>query len=300
MKKTKKILIVGGTGFIGFYLAKRCLSKKWKVVSFSLNLPRKIRHLQKVKYLTGDLSKKKDLKILNQSFDYVVNLGGYVDHKNKVKTYNSHYNGCKNLSNFFLKKKIKSFIQLGSSGEYGILKSPQKETSIGNPQSIYAKAKFLATRHLMNLHRNKKFPVTILRLYQAYGPKQDINRFIPIVIDACLNKKKFDCSDGKQFRDFVHVEDVVSSIILSIRNLKAKGQIINIGSGKPKKIKSIINFLVKRLNGGNPCYGKIKLRKDEILKIYPDISKAKKLLKWFPKINFHIGLNNTIRSYEKK
>ena len=105
MKKTKKILIVGGTGFIGFYLSKRCLTKKWKVVSFSINLPRKIRHLQKVKYLTGDLSKKKDLKILNQSFDYVVNLGGYVDHKNKVKTYNSHYNGCKNLSNFFLKKK---------------------------------------------------------------------------------------------------------------------------------------------------------------------------------------------------
>ena len=300
MKKTKKILIVGGTGFIGFYLAKRCLTKKWKVISFSINLPRKIRYLQKVKYLTGDLSKKKDLKILNQSFDYVVNLGGYVDHKNKVKTYNSHYNGCKNLSNFFLKKEIKSFIQLGSSGEYGMLKSPQKENSIGNPKSIYAKAKFLATKHLMNLYNDKKFPVTILRLYQAYGPKQEINRFIPIVIDACLKNKKFDCSDGKQFRDFVHVEDVVSSILLSIKNLKAKGQIINIGSGKPKKIKNIINFLVKRLNGGNPCYGKIKLRKDEILKIYPDISKAKNLLKWFPKINFHIGLNSTIRSYEKK
>jgi len=300
LKKVKKILIVGGTGFIGFYLAKRCLTKKWKVVSFSMNLPRKIRYLKKVKYLIGDLSKKKDLKILNQSFDYVVNLGGYVDHKNKVKTYNSHYKGCKNLSNFFLKKKIKSFIQLGSSGEYGNLKSPQKETSIGNPKSIYTKAKFLATKYLLNLYKDEKFPVTILRLYQAYGPKQDINRFIPIVIDACLKNKKFDCSDGKQFRDFVHVEDVVSSILLSIKNIKAKGQIINIGSGKPKKIKNIINFLVKRLNGGNPCYGKIKLRKDEILKIYPDTAKAKNLLKWFPKINFNTGLNSTIISYEKK
>ena len=46
--------------------------------------------------------------------------------------------------------------------------------------------------------------------------------------------------------------------------------------------------------------GVIKLRKDEILKIYPDISKAKNLLKWFPKINFHVGLSSTIRSYEKK
>ena len=300
MKKNKRILIVGGTGFIGYYLAKKCLSKKWIVVSFSKNFPRKLRHLKKVKYLKGDLSNKKDFKFLDQTFDYIVNLGGYVDHINREKTYNSHYKGCKNLSNFLINKNIKSFIQLGSSGEYGRVKSPQKEKLVGNPKSIYAKAKFLATKHLMNLYNDKKFPVTILRLYQAYGPKQEINRFIPIVIDACLKNKKFDCSDGKQFRDFVHVEDVVSSILLSIKNLKAKGQIINIGSGKPKKIKNIINFLVKRLNGGNPCYGKIKLRKDEILKIYPDISKAKNLLKWFPKINFHIGLNSTIRSYEKK
>jgi len=65
LKKNKRILIVGGTGFIGYYLAKKCLSKKWIVVSFSKNFPRKLRHLKKVKYLKGDLSNKKDLKFLN-------------------------------------------------------------------------------------------------------------------------------------------------------------------------------------------------------------------------------------------
>tara|TARA_X000001036_G_scaffold74675_1_gene66168 strand:- start:210 stop:1112 length:903 start_codon:yes stop_codon:yes gene_type:complete len=298
LRKKKKILVVGGTGFIGFHLAKHCIKKKFKVVSFSKNHPRKIRYLKKVKYLQGDISRKKDLDILNEPFDYVVNLGGYVDHKNKIKTFNSHLKGCKNLSNYFLKKKIKSFIQLGSSGEYGSIKSPQKETPQGNPKSFYAKAKFLATSHLLNLYRNYKFPVTILRLYQGYGPKQDINRFIPIVIEACLENKKFDCSNGNQLRDFVHVEDIVVAIIKSIDNKRAKGEIINIGSGKPKKIKNIINFLVNRLKGGKPLFGKIKLRKDEILKIYPDISKANKILKWRPKINFTKGLINTIKHYK--
>ncbi|MDC0529727.1 NAD-dependent epimerase/dehydratase family protein [Pelagibacteraceae bacterium] len=298
MRKKKKILVVGGTGFIGFHLAKQCIKKKFKVVSFSKNHPRKIRYLKKVKYLQGDISRKKDLDILNEPFDYVVNLGGYVDHKNKIKTFNSHLKGCKNLSNYFLKKKIKSFIQLGSSGEYGSIKSPQKETSQGNPKSFYAKAKFLATSHLLNLYKNYKFPVTILRLYQGYGSKQDINRFIPIVIEACLENKKFDCSNGNQLRDFVHVEDIVVAIIKSIDNKRAKGEIINIGSGKPKKIKNIINFLVNRLKGGKPLFGKIKLRKDEILKIYPDISKANKILKWRPKINFTKGLINTIKHYK--
>ena len=297
--KKKRILITGGTGFIGYYLAKKCLSRGWAVVSFSKNSPKKARYLKNVKYLKGNLSIKKDLRVLTQNFDYVVNLGGYVDHKNKSKTLSSHYVGCKNLSNFFINKNIKSFIQLGSSGEYGKIKSPQKENLIGKPKSFYSIAKFMATNHLLKLYKKKKFPVIILRLYQAYGPKQDINRFIPIVVDACINKKMFDCSDGNQLRDFIHVKDVIAAILKAIKNSKAKGEIFNIGTGKPKKIKNIINYLVKRLKGGKPNFGKIKLRSDEIKKIHPDLTKVKKILKWSPKIKFNKGLEETIRYYER-
>ena len=299
MKKSKKILIVGGTGFIGYHLAKKCLSKKWQVISFSKNKPRKKRRLKKINYLIGDLSNLKDLKKINQKYDYVVNLGGYVDHSNKTKTYNSHFIGCKNLARIFLKKKIKSFVQVGSSGEDGKFKSPQIELSGGNPKSIYARSKFLASNYLLNLFKKRKFPVTILRLYQAYGPGQDINRFIPIVIDACLRNKKFDCSDGKQLRDFIYIDDVIDVIVKSLSSNKSKGEIFNIGTGKPKKIKNIINYLTKKLRGGKPIFGKIKLRKDEILKIYPDITKAKKVLKWYPKTNFNKGLLKTIRYYKR-
>ena len=80
---------------------------------------------------------------IQKSFNYVVNLGGYVDHSNKKKTFESHYTGCKNLTEIFLKKKPISFVQMGSSVEYGNLKSPQKENAICNPKSIksiYGKA----------------------------------------------------------------------------------------------------------------------------------------------------------------
>ena len=300
MKKDIKILIVGGTGFIGYYLAEFCLKKNWSVTSFSKNNPKKIRKLKRVKYLKGDLYKKKDLKRLNNNFDYVVNLGGYVDHSNKVKTYNSHYYGCKNLANYFLKRKIKSFVQMGSSGEYGKSKSPHKESIKCKPLSNYNKAKFLASKHLLNIYEKNNFPSTILRLYQAYGPRQDINRFIPIVINSCLNNKKFPCSDGKQYRDFIHVTDVVKAIFLCLGNKKAQGEIINIGSGKPKKIKKLIYLLKKKIKGGHPLFGRLKLRKEETLKIYPNINKAKKILGWKPKIKFNKGLNENLRYYEKK
>ena len=136
-------------------------------------------------------------------------------------------------------------------------------------------------------------------MYLAYGPKQDVNRFIPIIIKGCLKNKKFLCSDGKQFRDFVHVYDVVDAIIRSLLNKNSKGQIINIGSGKPQKIKKIINDIVKLTNGGYPQFGKIKLRKDEILNLFPSIDKAKNKIKWQPKIKFSRGLKTTIKYYAK-
>ena len=88
MNSKINILIVGGTGFIGYHLAKRCLKKGWKVTSISLRPPKKIRYLSKVKYIFCDITNKKSLNNnIYKSFDYVVNLGGYVDHSNKKKNF---------------------------------------------------------------------------------------------------------------------------------------------------------------------------------------------------------------------
>ena len=243
----KKILIVGGTGFIGRELIKRCLDLKWKVTSISTKNVKHDDKLYKVKYLKCDISKKKNLELkIKENFDYVVNLAGYVNHKDKIKTYNSHYLGCKNLSDFFL-KKISSFIQMGSSLEYGKLISPHDEkmkTSYKKLKSIYSKSKLLATNYLLELNKKKNFPCTILRLYLAYGPTQDYNRFIPIIIRSCLNKEKFPCSNGKQTRDFLYISDLIDLIIKSIKNKNSRGQIINAGSGNRYKLKK---KLIKRL-----------------------------------------------------
>ena len=83
-----------------------------------------------------------------------------------------------------------------------------------------------------------------------------------------------------------------------LRNKNAKGQIINIGSGKSRKIKNIIEYVKKILKGGYPLFGKVKLRKDEILKVYPDINKAKNKINWRPKISFKKGLKVTIDSFK--
>ncbi|MDC2986075.1 NAD(P)-dependent oxidoreductase [Candidatus Pelagibacter sp.] len=297
----KKILITGGTGFIGYHLAKKCVRMGWEVTSFSKKKPKPIRTLKEVNYLFGDLTKKKDLKVLKKKFDYIVNAAGVVDHSSNPKVYKAHYLGCKNLANFFLKKKIKLFLQIGSCVEYGPQKSPQKEDykpKISDLKSMYSKGKLAASKYLMELYDKYRFPVVIFRLYLNYGPNQDFNRFLPVIIDGCIRGKKFPCSSGIQYRSFTFVDDLVRAMVIALKKPQLSGNIFNIGNNKPVKIKKIIQYIRKYVKKGTPLYGKIKFRKDEIKSLYPNISKAKSLLNWQPKINFGKGLNKTINYYK--
>ena len=298
---SKSILIAGGTGFIGFHLAKKCLSLNWSVTSLSTNKPKKNRKLKKVNYKICDVSNYNQInKKIKPDYDYVVNLAGYVDHTNKPKTMKSHYIGCKNLSNFFLNSKIKKFVQIGSCIEYGKIESPQKEIKQNKKTfSIYGKAKLLSTIFLQNFYKKYNFPVTILRLYLVYGPFQDTNRVIPVTIINALKNKSFNCSNGQQLRDFTYIDDIISAIIKTLKNLKSSGEIINIGSGKPIAIKKVIIKICGLLNSGKPLFGKIDLRKDEIMKLYPNINKAKKILRWNSRTPLEIGLRKTIKFFSK-
>ena len=300
---TKRILIAGGTGFIGKNLVKRCIKDKFDVTILSTQ--KKKLNYKNLKQIKCDIAKKKQLfsKLNNKTFDYVVNLAGYVDHSKKIKTLSSHFNGCKNLANYFKSKNIKKFIQIGSSVEYGKIKSPQIEnriTPIKKIKSFYGLAKLKSTNYLLNLNKKNFFPCTILRFFLVYGPGQLENRLIPYVISNCLKNNSFPNSKGNQLRDFLFIDDAVSGIMQSLNNKKSNGHILNICSGNPIKIKSIITKISKTIKKGKPIFGQIKLRPDEPLNLYSNYSKAKKILNWKPKINLSKGLNRTIKYYERK
>ena len=305
MKKNKnKILIVGGTGFIGHHLVKRCLKKNFKITCISTKQPISKYKSQKINYIICDIRNKKKLekkiKEQKEQFNYVVNLGGYVDHSKIKKTFISHYNGCRNIAEIFKKKKINCFIQLGSGLEYGKSNSPQKENSKCFPQSNYGLAKYKSSEYLLNLHEVNNFPCTIIRLYQAYGPNQKLNRLVPLVIRSCLNNEIFPCTNGMQKRDFLYIDDLIDLIFKIFKNKKIRGQVINAGSGKPIQVKQLIELIKKYSKAGKPQYGKIKMRKDEILNMYPSINKVQKILKWRPKISIQNGIKKTINSYNEE
>ena len=300
MKKIT-ILITGGTGFIGSHLIKRCKQKKWNIISLSLNKKNKTKGIKEVNL---NISNRNLLfnKLSRFKIDYIINLAGHIDHQEKKKTYETHFKGCKNLIDFSVKNKIKKFIQIGSSVEYGFLKSPlseHKKLSVKKLRSVYGISKLKASNYLVKISKEENLKYIILRPFLIYGPGQTINRLIPGTIMNCLKNENFPCSDGNQSRDFLYINDFTNLVIKCIQNENIFNKIFNAGSGRPIKVKRIIISIQKLIKKGNPIFGKILLRKDEPLKLYPEIKNTFKYLNWRPKKKLLNGLKETIKYYKK-
>ena len=301
--KNSTILVVGGTGFIGINLIKKFLKLGAKITCLSLkNKYNRLIH-KNIKYTVCDYKNLKILKKkINKSFDYVVNLGGYIDHSKFFAggkmVIDNHFSSTMNLLLSLKKKNLKRYVHVGTCDEYGKNISPIEEKFREDPITSYALAKLASINLLIMLNKTENFPATALRLFLVYGPHQKNDRLIPQVINGCLQKRKFPVSKGNQLRDFCYVDDVVDAIILSLTKKKALGKIFNVGSGKPVSVKFIINAISKIIKQGKPLFSKIKLRKNENLKLYPSINKISRILGWKPKTNLNQGLVKTINYYK--
>lgn len=303
-KNSDKILIVGGTGFIGRHFTERCMRDTPHITSLNLTGKSACDTIsKKVELIYADISSKPQLKsVLNgKQFDYVFNLAGYIDHTHYFnggrKIIETHFIGLMNLIDCLDIEALKGFVQVGSSDEYGNSPAPQKETMRIQPISPYSLAKAASSYFVEMLSNIEKFPGVVIRLFLVYGPGQNSNRFLPQLINACLNGNEFKISEGKQIRDFCFVDDIVDAMVKAALSTKAKGHIINVASGTPLTIQEVAEKVILLAGGGKPLWGSYPYREGENMQLYGDISLAYDLLEWSPRIGFDEGLKRTIDYY---
>lgn len=296
-----RILVVGGTGFIGHHLICEAVLRGWNVTSVSLHIPNGQRRVEGVDYRKVDLTDMVAAREnVNDKFDYVVNLGGYIDHtlfnNGGRRLIDAHFIALMNLVEVLPRDNLKRFVQIGSSDEYGNSTSPQREDIRESPISPYSVGKLASTHFLQMLYKTENFPASILRLFLTYGPGQGNKRFLPQIIKGCLEDSAFPTSKGEQLRDFCFVEDTVTAICLALQSDHANGEVFNVGSGEPLAIHSLINRICLLVGKGRPMFGAIPYRAGENMALYANAEKIRSVLGWRPAVSLEDGLRRTIDS----
>jgi nucleoside-diphosphate-sugar epimerase len=294
------LLVVGGSGFIGWHVVKEGIRRGWQVDSLGLNDPLPVRRVFGANYIVADLTLPETLsQVTKTQYDFVVNLGGYIDHtlfsgggRFLIRT---HFDGLLNLLERIDQTRLKRFVQIGSSDEYGSVPAPQSEEIREQPISPYSLGKVAATHLLQMMHRTEGFPAVILRLFLTYGPGQDQKRFLPQIIKGCLSDRTFPVSSGEQLRDFCYIDDIVRVIYRTFESEATNGQVFNVGSGLPVTIKEIIQRVCEITKKGRPQFGQIGYRVGENMALYADINKIQKVIGWKPEVNIETGIANMVK-----
>ena len=312
MKKNKKILIAGGAGFIGSHICEKLVLQDNKVFCVDNLLTGKknnIKHLlntKNFKFIKKDINQKIFLNV-----DEIYNLACPASppkyQKNPVETVKASVLGSINLLE--LAKKVNAKILQASTSEiYGNPKEhPQKETYNGNVnpigiRSCYDEGKRCAETLFFDYHRQKKVKIKVARIFNTYGPKMDFfdGRVISNFIVQCIKNKNLTIhGKGKQTRSFCYVDDTVDALI-KFMNLKSNftGP-LNLGNPYEINIFKIAKKIKKLTNSKSKIIF-LNLPVDDPIKRKPDISLAKKKLKWKPKISLEIGIKKTIKYFKSR
>ena len=294
MGMIKKVLVIGGSGFIGSNIVKRCLKLNWKV--YSTYYKKKLEN-DRVNSFFLDLSKPKIPKKFNIYYDHVFFSAGDIDHEdyNSKKILNEHFYSVLELTN---KLKTKNFYYFSTADEYKTTK--QKLDEVKSKiflKTYYALAKHLASQYLLTLHKKSIFNVIIFRVFIVYGPGQNTYRLIPNIISNLLKKERFKILNSNLKKDFLFIDDFIDAIFLSIKNKKLFGKIVNVGSGKSVSL----NYLGKKIQSiikqGKVIFKNKK--KTKSLSQFSSINLIKKNTNWKPKVTLNEGLMKTINDFKK-
>ena len=289
MVKNSKILVAGGSGFIGTNLMIDLISLGNEVISISKNNSKILRKINGAKYIFHDLCKpiKKNKFPLINDIDYVINCSGYINHNNFQKggkeIFNQHLDSVYSLTNLAMELKVKTFVQIGSSDEYGKRESPIEESIREAPNSPYSLAKLASTHLLKQYNDSGILKSVILRPFLIFGEMQSKDRFLPYLIENCIKDREFRVTKGEQIRDYLYIKDFNRALINTLNNEKAYGEIFNIASGIPISIRELIISVNEIIGKGKPIFGGIDYRVGESMNLYADIDKAK---------NYYVGNRN--------
>lgn len=320
----KKILLIGGAGFIGFSITKYLISKGYNNITILDNFSRgkkdkeflKITSENNIIVKEGDLTDIKSFSVVDSDYDEVYMLASVVGVEytekipNEIIRINSMIiiNCLEWLKSSDCKKVLftsTSECYAGTIEEFNYnIPTPEKVpltiSEIGHPRFTYAITKMLGESGFLNYSKVFNFDCTIVRYHNVYGPRMGFKHVIPQVVKRLLdNEDPFNLIGGLQTRAFNFIDDAVEGTVLAMENENSNGEIFHIGDMRSEiKIKDLIKY-ISDLVGYKGKFIESGNHSGSVSRRCPDISKAGNLLNYQPKIDWKEGVNITVNWYKE-
>ena len=289
----EKVLVTGGTGFIGRNVVDELIKRGYEV--HSLVYPPFAPEQKGLVQYEMNLLDKESLEefFKNHSFENLIHLAWYVGPKCHVHDLNLDWTiATLNLLKFFKESGGKKFLGAGTISEYeykyGYLVEDQTPT---DPQILYGNSKNaifnIAKVYCKQNNIDFKWP----RIFNLYGPAEKPQRLMPSVINSCLKGEDVKVSDCLKFQDYLHVEDTARGIV-DVFEADIQGA-VNICSGKPVQLRTIVEKIAELTNfKGNILWGAIPAAFGDDL--VAGSNEKLKSIGWKPKYDLETGLIQTI------
>lgn len=307
--KMNRVLITGGSGFIGSHLLSK-LKGKYDIYSLERYVTGRPAQPKQYKTVFGDLCDFHAIgNIIRQVRpEIVIHLAAispvsysYV-HPHEVIEVNLM--GTMNLAEKCLKlPNFEQFLMASTSETYGFVgETPKTETTRQMPNSPYAVSKKACEDYLTYMCRAHNFPVTILRPFNSYGRKKNYHFLVEKTVVQMLKKKETcQLGDPTPVRDFMYVNDHVNAYLTCLENEKAIGEIFNFCTGIGYSIKEVVDLINEITGfGGKVIWGTIPERPLDIKILIGSNRKAKKILGWEPKFSLREGLQCTVDYWKRE
>jgi len=292
--KDKKVIVVGGNGYLGSFLVKALKEQEADVFIISRNCEASNSQfivditnfeetntiIQKIKpdivyHLAANISRNRDFSIYENMA--AVNVQGTLNILKSLEDIDAH------------------FIFTSSSEIYGNNESPFHENQIPKPVSPYSLSKINAEMLIQTYCKNHQKKFTNLRVFNFYGENMPEEFFIPQMINSLKNEEDFLMTKGEQVRDFLYVSDVVSALILSAQNTNAYGETMNVCSGEGTKLSTLASAVNSTMKTkAKIMLGAIPYRDNEVWEMIGDNSKIKNIIGFKPSISIEKGIEIVI------
>ncbi len=308
----KKVLVTGADGFIGSHLVEELLNQGYDVRAFvyynSFNswgwldtLPKE--KLDKIEIFSGDIRDPNGVREVMKDIDEVYHLAALIaipfSYHSPDSYVDTNIKGTLNVLQAARDSNTKRILVTSTSEVYGTAKYvPIDEEHPYQGQSPYSATKIGADRIAESFYRSFNMPITIVRPFNTYGPRQSARAVIPTIITQLLSgAKEIKLGSLSPTRDFNYVKDTVRGFIEIAKSDKTIGQEINIATQQEISIGELAEELIKQINpNAKIVCDEIRLRPEnsEVNRLLGSNKKIKELTNWEPKYSLEEGLRETI------